>query len=538
MAQNKITTKSLVNRIFLFSQEYSGISFYKYQQQFAKRIIRSVLENDGEEITALFSRQSGKSETIAVVTGALCVILPLLANMPMFADDARLQPFKNGIWIGIFAPTLNQSQITYNRIRTRLGSKRSEMILNELGITKDTNNGVTVALSNGSYVTSRSASEGSNIEGDTYHFIIIEECQDVSNYKIRKSIHPMGASTNATIAKIGTCTTYRGDFYDAIQRNKKDYSEGKKCKNHFEYNYEVVMKYNPKYEKYIKKEIYRLGIDSDEFRLSYKLEWILERSMFVTMKILNDKVYNKTLAIVEKDLSRKHVVGIDFGKIKDSTIITVGEPDWDNPVILERPKNIDTASLMSNQEAYVAYNVKVKNWLELLGDDYETQYFEIMSFLSNYNIVRMCVDSTGTGAPIADRLIANMRCEVIPYVYTTPSKSMLYKHLNAEIRGGRLIIPADDEVQETLMWRRFEKQMLELQKSYSGTNMVVSHPSEKGAHDDYPDSLSLMVWAAKGEGLHKIEVQDNNPLYSKKQYVKRAVSVAIQRNRSTARRRA
>ena len=59
-ASNKISTVVLVNKTFEFCHLYSGILFYPYQEQFSKRIIRSVLENDGEEITALFSRQSGK----------------------------------------------------------------------------------------------------------------------------------------------------------------------------------------------------------------------------------------------------------------------------------------------------------------------------------------------------------------------------------------------------------------------------------------------------------------------------------------------
>ena len=53
----KITTTELVNKIFAFCEAYSGVEFFPYQAQFGKRIIRSVLENDGEEITALFSRQ-------------------------------------------------------------------------------------------------------------------------------------------------------------------------------------------------------------------------------------------------------------------------------------------------------------------------------------------------------------------------------------------------------------------------------------------------------------------------------------------------
>ena len=43
-----------------FCEAISGIEFYPYQTEYAKGIVRSLLANDGEEITALFSRQSGK----------------------------------------------------------------------------------------------------------------------------------------------------------------------------------------------------------------------------------------------------------------------------------------------------------------------------------------------------------------------------------------------------------------------------------------------------------------------------------------------
>lgn len=55
-----ISTTWLVNKVFTFCQMYSEITFYPYQKQFSKRLIRSVLENDGNEITALFARQTGK----------------------------------------------------------------------------------------------------------------------------------------------------------------------------------------------------------------------------------------------------------------------------------------------------------------------------------------------------------------------------------------------------------------------------------------------------------------------------------------------
>ena len=390
-----VTTSELVNLVFNFIEVYSGRTLYAYREQFAKRVIRSVLTNDGAEITALFARQSGKSETISDTSGGMMILLPQLANMPMFANDKRLQPFRDGLWIGIFAPSQRQAQITYNRIRSRLLSPSAEAVLNDpdFNLQFTTSNGQTCSLSNGSFVTAISASDGSSIEGESFKLIICEECfvkgtpiltekgkkniedvsvgdkvysynhskrkvelkkvqrsfsqplygrkiviittksgkkivctdnhkifvpnknqyvradhltkddfvlsyihmpqantkgayervlqeeeiesieiksvdeievfdltiednhnffadtllvhncQDISNYKITKSIHPMGAAYNATKVKIGTATTFKGNFYDAIQRNKLEYDNGEtRVRNHFEYDCDVAAK--------------------------------------------------------------------------------------------------------------------------------------------------------------------------------------------------------------------------------------------------------------------------------------------------------
>jgi hypothetical protein len=267
----RLPTSELVKVIFNFCELYSGRKFFPYQEQFSKRVIRSVLENDGEEITALFSRQSGKTETVATTVGGMMIILPQLANMPMFAGDTRLEQFKDGLWVGIFAPSLRQAQTSYGRMKDRLQCKQAIAVLQdpEFRLAFSTSNGQTVALTNGSFATAISASDGANIEGESFKLIICEEAQDISNFKVRKSIHPMGAAYNATIVKIGTATTFKGDFYEAIQRNKAAYEKNKGKRNHFEYDWTIAAKYNPKYAKYVEKEKARLGEKSDEFRMSY-----------------------------------------------------------------------------------------------------------------------------------------------------------------------------------------------------------------------------------------------------------------------------
>lgn len=529
----RVSTTALVNSIFTFCELYSGKTMFPYQEQFSKRVIRSVLENDGEEITSLFSRQSGKSETISLTSGGLMIILPQLANMPMFADDPRLKMFKDGMWIGIFAPSQRQAQTTYNRIKARIQSKPAQMILAdpEFNLYFTTSNGQTVSLSNGSFVTAISASDGSNIEGESFKLIICEECQDISNFKIRKSIHPMGAAYNATIVKIGTATTHKGDFYDAIQRNKRNDAEKKShIRNHFEYDYKVASKYNPNYAKYVEKEKARLGEKSDEFRLSYCLEWIIERGMFIDIAIFEPQCGEFTLDRVPYDKVATHVAGIDLGGKGDSTIITMVEVNWAIPAILESRVNDETGE----EEVYEAYNTYIKDWHMIENEpDYEQQYPEVCDYLDHWKVARIVCDATRE-ASFAHRLKANRREEVIPYIFTTKSKSELYKHLDKEIAAGRARFCAGDNTRYTKEYQLFLEQMGDLQKGYSGQYMVVAHPDEKGAHDDYCDSWALAVWGCSFQGeVNNTQTAENQ--FTKRTPAERAFNRA--HNRVTARRR-
>lgn len=528
----RVPTSELVNVVFSFCELYSGVVFYPYQEQFSKRVIRSVLENDGEEITALFSRQSGKSETVATTVGGMMIILPQMANMPMFADDPRLKMFKDGMWVGIFAPSLRQAQTTYGRMKARLQCQQAKAVLEdpEFRLFFSTSNGQTVALTNGSHATAISASDGSNIEGESFKLIICEECQDISNFKIRKSIHPMGAAYNATIVKIGTATTFKGDFYEAIQRNKAEALTRKShIKNHFEFDYTIAAKYNPSYAKYVEKEKKRLGENSDEFRMSYKLEWIIERGMFVDIVKFEQDNTEPLLERTQYDQNSNHCIGIDLGGKGDDTICTTVEVNWDMPVVLESFTNED-----NEEEVYTAYNTYLVDWLCISAmPDYEEQYPIILDYIKHFRVARVVCDATKESA-VAHRLRANLRCEVIPFIFTPKSKSELYKHLDREIVSGRARVCGGEKTKETREYKDFIEQLGELQKGWSGSNMVVAHPDEKNAHDDYPDSWALAVWGTKEKG------EVNNTETARNKFTERSKNqdkAMRMRNQITAKRR-
>lgn len=390
-------------------------------------------------------------------------------------------------------------------MKNKLQSPTSVAILDdpEFNLFFSTSNGQTVRLSNGSFATAISASDGSNIEGESFKIIICEESQDISNYKLTKAISPMGAAYNATTIKIGTATTYKGNFYEAIQRNKKEYQEGHlRVKNHFEYDYTVVQKYNPNYAKYIEREKRTLGENSDAFRMSYKLEWIFSRGMFVDINEFEIRNGDDLLDYIYSDTYNNHVAGIDIGGggdkksgDLDSTVISVVEVDWNSPAVIETSYNEETGQ----DETFIAYDTRLVAQEEISGEvaeDYEEQYHLIMEYLKRFKISKLVIDATKESS-LAQRIRANVNYPVEAFVFSSKSKSDLYKNFENEINTGRFKYPNSAFAKETKEHQKFTYQMSELQKGYRGSYLVVAHPPEKGAHDDYPDSVALALWGAK-----------------------------------------
>jgi hypothetical protein len=498
----------IAEKCFQFCIEATGVQLYPYQEQFARRICQSIILEDGEEITALFARQSGKTESVSVAVVGLSVILPTLAKTAGIKEDDRINKYKDGLWVGIFAPNYELAGVMHSRMANRMQSDTMLQVLKdpELGI--DLQGGRKVLrLPNGSFVDANSAGPQSNIEGKTYHLILCEETQDISNYKIRKSIHPMGASTNATMVKIGTPNAQKNEFFDACERNRKKTNalSPTDLPSHFQFDYEYPAKYNPRYGAYIEKEIERLGYDSDEFRMSYRLHWMLERGHFIAPEIFDSCGIKKTnkLRVKKKgkfihfkrneshyynDSSTENMVAsIDIGRSNDSTVVTVGKVWWDNPI------------MFSGEDRY---HLHVVNWLEIQGDDHETQYPQILEFLGNYNIGSIIVDATGRGDPIFDRLKADLYEDGImvhPFIFSQRSKHEGYTILYQEMKVQRLSYPASDHARTYKRWQKFVREMYELQKDWRGKYMDVKAPSsgKKGktdGHDDYSDSLMMLCY--------------------------------------------
>lgn len=491
---SQLLIDDLINKIIMFAEELADTKLFPYQIPLARRIIESLLINDGEEITALFSRQSGKTEVLSDIVAACMILFPKLA--PMFPD--LLGKFKNGLWVGVFAPIEEQALTLHGRIITRLTSDRAMDIMLDPEIDDaPVGGGKFIRLRNsGSFARMQTANPRAKIESKSYHLVLIDEAQGADEYVVRKSIHPMVAFYNGTFVKTGTPDVTKGDFFKAIQLNKRRQTKRGSRQNHFQASWRECAKYNPNYGRFIAKEIVRIGEDSDEFRLSYNIEWLLERGMFTTSTRL-DELGDKSMQRVIAWHRSPVLVGIDPARKTDSTVCTVVWVDWDNP------------------DEFGFLDHRILNWLELHGDDWEEQYFQIVDFLGNYNILGIGVDSQGVGDAVAQRLERLIpHAEVHSLSSTRPEQSKRWKHLMELLGRGMISWPSHAKTARLKVYKRFRQQMEDLEKQYEGPYLLAAAPEEAEAHDDYPDSLALACVLTKDMTLPEVEVT-NSPFYSR-----------------------
>ena len=530
-AQNvcPMDTRGVIDKILAFVEVFNGKPFYLYQRLFARRLVESILENDGAILTGLWSRQSGKTECIAATIIGCALILPALSKV--FPDDQRLKPFKDGFWAGIYAPKQEQSDISFTRMRNRVNSEEGQAIMAdpELGPIKlVTNRGDTLMFSNGSIVMSRTASPETELEGKTWHVVIVEEAQNVQRSKVEKEIRPMLATTNGSMVCIGTAGESRGGFHVSIQDNVAELEKGGK-RNHFEFPYDIVIAERRRmaqetgddshlrYEKFVEKEKVRYGENSNEFKMNYKCLWMESRVIAVRVEVLDAAACADLEAgpvmygpFPNNRYMGFQVAGLDIGKVHDSTVLTSMAIDLNTSYLNHfYSKDAD----LDKQKYYRKY---IFDWLELEGsfEGSAGQYQLLVNRLLMMNIQILVIDATAMGDPVFERINAmvgeDIKC--VPFKFGGVSKANLYKYYMQELHAGRVLYPAGAGTRGTREYEKFRQEHLDLDKEQKGG--YVAYQAPEGLHDDYPDSAALACWAefiADSVLMPDIEVSSSAP---------------------------
>jgi hypothetical protein len=415
---------------------------------------------------------SGKTEVVANVVATCMLFFPRLAPFyPEFLEKYA----REGVQVGAFAPVEEQADNLFGRIVAVLQSDNCKAMLMDPEIDdRVRGRGSVVWLQNcKSAVRKTTCHPKAKIEGRHYHMILIDEAQDADTKTVNKSVTPMGTATEATMVYTGTPTYNINFFYDQIQKNKRAIlGRGKVRQDHFQADWKLVAKYVPAYKRSTLRTMENIGEDSDEFRLNYKLEWLLDKGMFTTEEMFT-KLSDVSVQSLEHDWPYSPVVaGIDCGRRQDKTIVTVVWVDWDHP------------------DNFGFYEHRVINWLDLEGLDWEEQYYRITEFLSHYNVYAVGVDTGGIGDVVKQRLSLLMpHTTFVECMDSVKEQSDRFKYMKMLMERQRVIWPGGSRVKRLKCWQRFKQEMTDAEIEFKGPNIAVAAPKSRDAHDDYVDSL-------------------------------------------------
>ncbi len=517
------TTAELVDVCWKFTcifNESEDIQLYSYQEIFGRRVIQSILLRDGATITALFARQSGKSEVVACIVCALCVLLPALAKA--FPDDKRLRLYRKGFHVGIYAPKLPQAVIIFGRVRNRAETPAARAFYADpdIGVSVKVSRGEEIAWSNGSFVVAQTASEQSNNEGRTYQFVVIDEAQLVSATKVEKEISPMLINTAGTLVQIGTAHITHGGFRRVIEYNEREQQLPGGVRNHFEVPYDVVIQEKRAkfeetgiekhllYEKGVNNELKKIGgnIDNPAFSMNYRLLWRNADVGAIPYESLEamknpDRRINQPTALTKRC---RHAAGIDFAKAIDATVLTIYEELGEEELIVLEDGSSVTARRWEIVGIYLIDE----------GTLWQQRLKHAVRIIAQYNVVVLVGDGTGLGGPLMEQLITMLpRVKCFPYVFNQSTGDALFRYYIQEIEAQRITVCAQGleeyEAEQRMVGEEasdtVDADMTTLSTFFHEHTIILEIPqgrymkyaAPEGQHDDHADSAALGCWATK-----------------------------------------
>lgn len=402
-----------------------GRPLRSYQLAPARAIVDSVLNRRGLQFVVMMSRQAGKNELSAQLEA-------FLLNLYQ----------RKGGFIVKAAPTY-KPQVVNSIMRLQ------EALANPLDKKWRMEHGYMVTLGR-ARVAFFSAQPQASVVGATANILLeCDEAQDVDEEKWNKDFRPMAASANTTTVYYGTAWTSRTLLAKQTRLLKRLEAEDG-IKRVFAVPWETVAQENPAYGDYVRGEIQRLGRSHPLVKTQYFLEEIdAEGGMFPDSRIaqmqgshprqrsplsLQPSALLIDLAGEDEDPDLQRATGR-----RDSTALTVVEVDRST-----------CADPLIRAPTYHVLDRRL--WT---GVRHTTLYATLLDLANVWGASQVVVDATGVGAGLASFLAKALGDRLVPFVFTSQSKSELGWSFLAICDTGRFKDYAPDGQEDTTtFWRQ------------------------------------------------------------------------------------
>jgi hypothetical protein len=466
--------KTMLRDIEPFSRVlFPRVSLRPYQLPPARAIIAAIhraqagRSTDGpNQFAVVFSRQAGKDETTAQL---LAYILELYQGY--------------GGKIVLAAPTDRQAAISKARLKERLENRLHP------GKVQDRDGYIiSVGKAEARFL---SAAPTANVRGETASLLLVaNEAQDIDPARWDAVFDPMAASTNATTLFLGTVWTSNTLLARQMKHLRGlEASDGQK--RVFLVDWQEVSKYVPAYGARVKARIEQFGETHPFIQTEYYLKELdgngglfgpERRALMVGTHARIEKAQPGKVYAMLVDVAGENEAGLEGEELrsanpkKDSTAVTVVE--------VEPP---------AGQELVTHPTYRVVQRYVWTGIKHTALYGRLVGLARDTWRARyVAVDATGVGAPIASFLDKALPGKVLPFVFTSKSKSDLGWGFAGVIDSGRYKDYANDH-QHDSEW--FWKQLaaIEYEVRPGPGQLIKWSVPDPALHDDLVMSAALVA---------------------------------------------
>ena len=395
-----------------FTQCGSGLTLRAYQQEVARAVVESVVNELGLSFAVMFPRQSGKNEVQAQLEAYL---LFLLSESP--AEIVKISP--------------TRSPQAENAMR------RLERVLSGNQITRDKwqkESGYIYRVGQARMYFFSGAPEA-NIVGATASTLLeVDEAQDVLVEKFDKDIAPMAASTNATRIFWGTAWTGHTLLARELRAARQaQAADGiRRC---FVLTGQEVAAEVPAYGRHLASQIARLGRSHPLVRTQYFCEEIDGAAgMFPPERQARMGGGHPRLRAPRR--GRQYALLVDVAGEDEAALR--GEADLERPGRDLTALTVVEVSLEAVGEAAARGLVyRVADRCQWHGTSHPQLQAHLAALAEHWKARYVVVDATGVGAGLAAFLRKALPRQVVPFVFSAASKSKLGWDFLAVIDSGR-----------------------------------------------------------------------------------------------------
>jgi hypothetical protein len=359
------------------------------------------------------------------------------------------------------APTLRQARIAFNimgRWLPPMSSGRVRVNRNEMVYTLLRSDGTPYSM-----IEFRSADNPDSLRGEAVHAAVIDE----AGYWSRDSFVSVWTTLTRTRGKLRIISTPKGRnwFFDEFMKgwDGKGAIEGLR-KKHPEYkSYQLPTGSNPHIPREAIEEAQR-NLTDLQFRQEYLAEFLDDSALVFR----NLKTCQRSEILPKPIIGRNYVIGVDWAKQEDYTVLTVMDVASKAVVHIER------------------YN----------GDDWNVMTNRAIIAARLWNNALLCVDSTGVGDVPFD-LIKGVYPHIVGYnICNNAEKVALVQRLQFAFERGEISIPKPDN-QSRAQFRAIAETLIHELQMYGYTMTSQGRfqfSAPEGYHDDCVISLALANW--------------------------------------------